>query len=188
MRIVWHKVKQKALTNTGASIVLALLVFLFCAVVGSTVLAASMSSSGTLTTTWQSDKDVYLLKSAASIVDSSFSGKTWKSSEHSISENKIQVSTSSTMDNLYEALCAQTYNTGSANQSIVLTLGNTTISTTPVNATMVMDDGYNVTVIYSKTGSIRQVTQYFQASTADSTTTQGKGSNVTWLAGVITVQ
>lgn len=188
MHIIGRKTEEKLKSKSGASLVLALLVFLFCAMIGSTVLAAAMSSSGTLTTTWENDRDVYLLKSAAGLMDPSFENKTWKASEHTIKDQQIDLPASSTMDTLYDALCIKTYNTGSAKQSITFTLGDTSISTVPVTAAITMDDSYNVTVIYTKNGTARKVTQYFSAATADSSTTQGKGSSVTWNDPVITIQ
>ncbi|MCH3960580.1 MAG: hypothetical protein LKF53_00545 [Solobacterium sp.] len=190
MHIIGRKTEEKLKSKSGASLVLALLVFLFCAMIDSTVLAAAMSSSGTLTSTWENDRDVYLLKSAAGLMNPSFEKKIWKASEHTIKDGQITVPASSTMDTLYDALCIATYNNSKvpAVQSITFTLGDTSISTAPVTAAITMDDSYNVTVIYTKNGTARKVTQYFSAATADSNTTQGKGSSVTWNDPVITIQ
>jgi hypothetical protein len=193
--IMNNSMRKKLKSKSGASLVLAILVFLICALVGSSILAAATASSGTLTTAWQNDKDVYTLKSAEKLFEPYFEGQTWKSGSYTNIDSttgKIKdVPASSTMDTLYQYMCIVNYNNnGSANtvQTITYTLGNTSLNTTPVTATVTMDASYNITASFAMTGSSRTVELHLSAATGTGDTTRAKGAAVSWNQPIVTVK
>ena len=63
-----HKLKQKLKSQTGASITFALLLFLVCAVVGSTVLVAGTAAAGRMSKVAEMDQRYYAVNSAARLL------------------------------------------------------------------------------------------------------------------------
>lgn len=187
------QILKKIKSESGASLVLAILVFLICALVGSTILAAATASSGTITSAWQNDKDVYTLKSTEKILEQSFTDKTWKAVDYPSRDTNGKITaipTSSTADDMYQYLCIQTFNEGTAQKTLKYTLSDTSLKNTSydVNVTVKMDDSYNITAVFSMTGSSRTVNLYMSAATATGTTTRTKGAAVSWNRPVVTVQ
>ena len=186
------QILKKIKSESGASLVLAMLVFLVCALVGATILSAATSSAGTLTNTWQEEKDVYVLKSAEKLVADSFSTVTWKANIYENEKDdtgKITASTASTsLKDLYNVLCIKTYNNSSAVQSLTLKLGNSSTAVDDVNAEISMDADYNVTAVFSSANMARKVQVFIPASSSTGTTTRDKGAIVTWRQAVVTVQ
>lgn len=184
------QILKKIKSESGASLVLAILVFLICALVGSTILAAATASSGTITTSWHNEKDVYTLKSAETLFEQNFENKTWKSADETNRDTttyKItDVPTVSTMDNLYRYLCCKTYNDGSAVQTIEYTLGSTSVSSTPVDITVNMDDKYNITAVFSMKDSTRTIKLYLPG-TVGSDSEKVVNYTVSWSQPVVTV-
>jgi len=185
--------RQKLKSKSGASLVLAILVFLICALVGSTILAAASASSGTITTAWQNDKEVYTLKSTEKIFEQSFTDKTWKSVDYPSKDENGKITpipTSLSADDMYQYLCIQTYNEGTAQKSLKYTLSDPSLNKTSydVNVTVIMDDSYNITAVFSMSGSSRTVNLHMSAATGTGDTPRAKGSAVSWGRPVVTVQ
>ena len=179
---------KKLKSKSGASLVLAILVFLICALVGSTILDAASASSGTLTNTWQEDKDVYALKSAEKILEPSFEiSNAWNADDYAQTSNKItEIPSSMDLTNMYKVFCIHTYNDSSYTETMKFTL-----NTTPaliVNAVITMDDSYNVTAVFTKDGTSRKVSAYFPATTSNGTNAKERGKGVIWRDPVITVE
>lgn len=72
---VFRPGKEKLNSNTGASLAVALLFFVFMAVVGSVILAAAASGMGRIKDEDQGNQERYALYSAANLVVDAFSGK-----------------------------------------------------------------------------------------------------------------
>lgn len=190
MQIMNRLIRTKLKSRSGASLVLAILVFLICALVGSTVLAAAGSASGTITNTWEADRQVYLMKSAAEMFNPGFEGKIWKKSEVKTQADgvKLIVPGTAEMNTLYNAMACVTYNEGSAKQSLTFKVGSAPVTVSDVKAEVTMDDSYNVTAVFTMDGSVRSVTAYISASTETGSDTRTKGTSVLWNQAVITVQ
>ena len=71
-----RKLGNKMKSNSGATILFALLVFLVCAVIGSVVLSAGTAASGRFSKTAESDRRYYAVESAARLLEGVFDGKT----------------------------------------------------------------------------------------------------------------
>lgn len=71
-----QKLKQKLMSQTGASITFALLLFLVCAVVGSVVLTAGTAAAGRLSELAESDQRYYSVTSAAQLLRTMVEGET----------------------------------------------------------------------------------------------------------------
>lgn len=184
-RLVGKKLKSKS----GASVALAILVFLVCALVGSTILAAATSSSGTLTTTWGADKDSYALKSAAKILKPSFEGQVWTADTTKLVNGKLPAVSTADLKTLYDAMSTTTYNGAQADVNLTFTVGNAdTANGNTVKVSITMDSSYNVTAVFTKDGATRKVTEYFPAATASGDQTQAQGTKVSWETGIITIQ
>ena len=70
--MVWRKLKS----NTGASIIMALLLFLVCAVIGAVVLTAGTAASGRVSGLTEMDQRYYAVSSAAELLAREIKGKT----------------------------------------------------------------------------------------------------------------
>lgn len=182
-----NKMIRKFKDKSGASLMLALLVFLICAMVGASVLAAATASTGVVTTTWTDDADVYAMKSAATMFNDTFTSAHWQSAtETKNTDNTLNKPTSINLDTLYQGLCIVTYNkngAGSAKETLTITAGGKT-----VNADVTMDSSYNVTAVFTTSNSVRKVTSVINASPSEGTDTRAKGASVSFLTPVITVQ
>jgi len=183
------QILKKIKSESGASLVLAILVFLICALVGSTILAAATASSGTLTTTSKNDKSTYTLISAEKLFVQSFDNKIWKAGDYSKidSAGKIEdVPSLPTMNNLYQYLCVCTYNDGSASYSLIYTLNDD--ASTNVNVAVTMDDTYSINAVFTQTDSSRTVVLNLPGATATGTTTRTMGASVGWSNPSVTVK
>lgn len=74
-RQIFRSGKKKLNSSTGASLAVALLFFVFMAVVGSVILAAAASGMGRIKDEDQGNQERYALYSAANLVVNAFSGK-----------------------------------------------------------------------------------------------------------------
>lgn len=180
------QILQKLKEKTGASIVLALLFFLICALVGSTVLSASSAGSGTLTNTYDYDSNVYLMKSGADLITDGFDAQ-FKASDFEQSNGQLKVPTTSNVDTLYQALCATVYNTSqSCKETLSLTL-NTAMSEV-VTAEITMNTDYDVQIVLTKENTNRVVEVNLDSSCASGNTIQEKGASVSWGSPVVNVK
>ena len=68
--------EQKLRSRKGATILMALLVFLVCVCIGSVVLSAGTASAGRFSKTAESDRRFYAVESAARLLEGVFDGKT----------------------------------------------------------------------------------------------------------------
>lgn len=73
--VLYSKTMTKLRSRRGASITIALLLFLVCAVVGSVVLAAGTASSGRVSDLARMDRRYYAVASAAELLARELSGK-----------------------------------------------------------------------------------------------------------------
>jgi hypothetical protein len=181
---------RKLRSQSGASLVLAILVFLVCTLVGSTILAAASSSGGTLINTWQEDQQVYLLKSAAAMFTPGFTGKNYvlKEQTKDSSGNPV-IPSSCTVDTLYVAMCAKTYVASSASQTLNFAVGNTgSVTVNSVKAVITMDEYYNVNADFTTEGSSRTVSVYIPAATLSSSSVTARAESVTWGDPITTVK
>lgn len=168
---------------------LALFVFLICAMVGATILAAASASSGVVTTTWTDDADVYAMKSAAALFNDTFENATEFNANNAEyvknNDGTIKVPSSTTLDTLYKTLCVCEYNQNAGSISETITM---TVNSKDIQASVTMDDSYNVTAVFTMTGSTRKVTSAINASPTTGNTPRERGNSVSFLPANITVQ
>lgn len=189
VQIMDKSIRKKLKSKSGASLMLALFVFLICAMVGATILAAASASSGVVTTTWTDDADVYAMKSAAALFDDTFENATEFNANNAeyVKDNDgtIKVPTSTTLDTLYKTLCVYEYNQNAGSISETITM---TVNSKDIQASVTMDDSYNVTAVFTMTGSTRKVTSAINASPTTGNTPRERGNSVSFLPANITVQ
>ena len=73
---ILNKTGQKLRSRKGASILMALLVFLVCVCIGSVVLSAGTAAAGRFSKTAESDRRFYAVESAARLLEGIYDGKT----------------------------------------------------------------------------------------------------------------
>ena len=188
-----NRFNKKLKSQSGASVALALLVFLLCSLVSGAIIAAASASSGTLANAINTDKETYLLKSATKVVDTYFEDKEWSAKDETFSDGKIESPSLTTVDNLYRVLSCNTFSNGSATSTftVMANKGNTT----PVIVTATMDDSFNITLALKVDDttqtlipSTRTMVVKLQAATTGGTTTQEKSVLVTWSSADVSIQ
>jgi len=85
-------VRKKLKNNDGASLALALLVFLMAALIGVSILSASMSGNGSVQSLEKHDRDMYLVESAADILSDNICGKSYTYVESDKPDNRVDLS------------------------------------------------------------------------------------------------
>ena len=73
--VMYHKLNSKLRSQTGASITIALLLFLVCAVIGSVVLAAGTTAGGRFSELSEMDQRYYSVTSAAELLGKELDGQ-----------------------------------------------------------------------------------------------------------------
>ncbi len=82
--------KQKMKSESGASLAVALLFFIVCAVVGSIIIAAAMSSAGRMSGIISADAQRYALDSARGLVENTMLSDTEDEGTWYVNENELQ--------------------------------------------------------------------------------------------------
>lgn len=141
--------KNKLKSETGASILIALLVFLIAAMTGSVILTSATVSSGAVHRSTEQNKNMSLLKSASKVLIDGFE----KESDINISDNQNENSNSSTTLNSIKEL--QTYMAQYVydnNEECTYDISsmklnqNTDNNSQTVSATVTMDLDYSVSI------------------------------------------
>lgn len=144
---------KKLNQSQGASLMLALLVFLICAMCGSVVLAAGTAAAGRVAGLKKSDQALYTLTSAAGAV-----GEELKTAQYSyiqdgktIKENKLTPENTSitvTMKSMCDMIAGVSADTSATAKATIKVTGSDLLSDT-VNVAFTMDSSYNITAVFS---------------------------------------
>lgn len=84
-------VSAKLKSNTGASVAVALLLFLICAVIGAVVLAAGSASAGRLSRLAEFDRKYYAVSSATELLKKELDGRTVEITETAVSHDTKRI-------------------------------------------------------------------------------------------------
>jgi hypothetical protein len=142
--------KRKFTSKSGLSIMLALLVFLMAALVGTTILSAATVSSGAANTVQQDEVDVRLLESGANLIKEAVCSDTYTFKNDG--SDDVAPSGSVTIDTMTKNLAILVHKgeTAKATTSFTIKVGT---SGTPVKCTVKMDSLYNVSAKLTMTNS-----------------------------------
>lgn len=193
--------KEKWKSTSGASLLLALLFFLLCAVTGSVVLTAASVSSGRLSNLKVNEQSYYTVSSAAKLLKNQMEGEkysryqVYSSSNQVLDEGYHAVPEKEMKDFLKEA-ADQVYETASSYRD-TWTIQTSDMAIEEVTAQFTMDAEYNITIILSGgdticTVKVPAVLSESKVETSDTTQVllgKDKGTRktttLTWVGGQI---
>ncbi|NCB32305.1 MAG: hypothetical protein EOM64_00235 [Erysipelotrichia bacterium] len=144
---------KKLNQSQGASLMLALLVFLICAMCGSVVLAAGTAAAGRIAGLKESDQSLYTLTSAAGAIGDELrtARYTYDSDNAALTEVTPK---SSIMAGTLEYLCSMIADgNDSATKNVTLTAAGSDLLSDEVNADITMDSKYSIQAVFTMNDS-----------------------------------
>lgn len=144
--------KNKLKDQRGVSVVIALLFFLFCAVIGSIILASAASNAGRLSHMEQEQQAYLTTSSAATMIQQSVNGMKFKA----VAENGVEKSMTLPAGDWssYIGLLAEKVYADDTEQTATFEIAATDMEV--ISGKMTMDTDYNVSVVLNQKNNPEQ--------------------------------
>lgn len=150
--------KRKLTSNTGATLLLALIFFLLCALAGTVVLTAGSAASGRISGLAESEQEFYTVSSAAELVKEDIEGQGFHVYREDEGAPVYVELPRGAVSAVFEDAIKDVY-AGDGQYKEVLTLTPKTEDvkkiTGEITATFIMNSNYQITVFFSKSGEER---------------------------------
>lgn len=147
LKKVRERAAEKITSSEGVTILIALLFFMMCAVVGSIILTAATAASGRLSTLRETEKDYYITSSAAEFLKDSIEGTEVEirtsngTTAYYIDGSQVQAA-EDVLVNLLNATTKKLTYTMEVHSG-----GSSSDNTVDVNIDMTVDDDYQITAV-----------------------------------------
>ncbi|MGN0713523.1 MAG: hypothetical protein ACI4LJ_07045 [Anaerovoracaceae bacterium] len=141
--------KRKLRSESGVTLLMALLFFLLCALGSSVVLAAGSTASGRIAGLEQDQQAFYTVTSAAQVLQEEINGTSFAGKQETPGEKSITIPVSGSLSNLMNTAVESVYINGVPYED-TLTIRPQSIDTFgTVKASFTMDKDYNISIALS---------------------------------------
>lgn len=142
--------KRKLRSESGVTLLMALLFFLLCALGSSVVLAAGSTASGRIAGLEQDQQAFYTVTSAAQVLQEEINGTSFTGKQETLGEKSITIPVYGSLSNLMNTAVESVYINGVPYEdTLTIRLQSMTDTFGAVKAAFTMDKDYNISIALS---------------------------------------
>lgn len=145
--------RNRIRSNSGATILLALLFFLLCSLAGSVILTAGSAASGRISGLQETEQSFYSMTSAAQVLKEEIEGQEFQAYTEDGGTPTYESMPDSSMKGIFKSAIEAIYKNEDAEYSENLTIYPSNAREIEVHAVFVMKNDYTIEVTFSQEGS-----------------------------------